>query len=232
MLRSLGPLNRFELDARCDIDATPLITTLLDERRVIEVVIAAETRLAAAEDASRVRDALGAALPRGLPGVFTDPVEDPARRSGHAIRPHARALRDRRRRSSVSGYRVDRVRPVLERLAAAGRVVRGEFRPEGTEREWCDSDVLRQLRRRSLAALRREIEPVEPEALVRFLPHWQGVGVPRRGLDGLVEVIGILQGAAIPGVGIRERRAAGATSGLPGRRSRCVVHRRRSRVDR
>ena len=197
VLRSLGPLNRFELDARCDIDATPLIATLLDERRVIEVVIATETRLAAAEDASRVRDALGAALPRGLPGVFTDPVEDPL---GDLITRFARThgpfvTADVARRFGVP---IDRVRPVLERLAAAGRVVRGEFRPEGTEREWCDSDVLRQLRRRSLAALRREIEPVEPEALVRFLPHWQGVGVPRRGLDGLVEVIGILQGAAIP----------------------------------
>jgi ATP-dependent helicase Lhr and Lhr-like helicase len=197
VLRSLGPLNRFELDARCDIDATPLINTLLDERRVIEVVIATETRLAAAEDASRVRDALGAALPRGLPAVFTDPVEDPF---GDLVTRFARThgpfvTADVARRFGVP---VDRVRPVLERLAAAGRVVRGEFRPEGTEREWCDSDVLRQLRRRSLAALRREIEPVEPEALVRFLPHWQGVGVPRRGLDGLVEVIGILQGAAIP----------------------------------
>ena len=197
VLRSLGPLNRFELDARCDVDATPLIAMLMDERRVIEVVIATETRLAAAEDASRVRDALGAALPRGLPGVFTDPVDDPL---GDLVTRFARThgpfvTADVARRFGVP---VDRVRPVLERLTGAGRVVRGEFRPEGTEREWCDSDVLRQLRRRSLAALRREIEPVEPEALVRFLPHWQGVGVPRRGLDGLVEVIGILQGAAIP----------------------------------
>ncbi|MEO5839058.1 MAG: DEAD/DEAH box helicase [Acidimicrobiales bacterium] len=197
VLRSLGPLNRFELDARCEVDATPLIAALLDQRRVIEVAIAGEMRLAAAEDASRVRDALGAALPRGLPAVFTDPVEDPL---GDLITRFARThgpfvTADVGRRFGVP---IDRVRPVLERLAAAGRVVRGEFRPEGSEREWCDSDVLRQLRRRSLAALRREIEPVEPEALVRFLPHWQGVGVPRRGLDGLVEVIGILQGAAIP----------------------------------
>jgi ATP-dependent Lhr-like helicase len=76
--------------------------------------------------------------------------------------------------------------------------VRGEFRPDGAEREWCDTEVLRQLRRRSIAALRREVEPVEPAALARFLPVWQGVGVGRRGLDALVDAIGTLQGAAIP----------------------------------
>jgi ATP-dependent helicase Lhr and Lhr-like helicase len=76
--------------------------------------------------------------------------------------------------------------------------VRGEFRPDGIEREWCDDDVLRQLRRRSLAALRKEVEPVDATALARFLPEWQGVGAPRRGLDALVEAIGSLQGAALP----------------------------------
>ncbi len=96
------------------------------------------------------------------------------------------------------GIATERVVPVLDRLEAAGRVVRGEFRPDGVEREWCDSDVLRQLRRRSLAALRSEVEPVDAAALARFLPAWQGVGVPRRGLDALVEVIGVLQGAALP----------------------------------
>jgi ATP-dependent Lhr-like helicase len=76
--------------------------------------------------------------------------------------------------------------------------VLGEFRPDGAQREWCDDEVLRQLRRRSLAALRREIEPVDAAALARFLPAWQGVGGNRQGLDGLVEALGILQGAAIP----------------------------------
>src|SRR6202007_1064727 len=89
-------------------------------------------------------------------------------------------------------------RPVLDALEADGRVVLGEFRPGGVEREWCDDDVLRQLRRRSLSALRREVEPVEGDALARFLPAWQGVGGHRRGVDGLVEVIGALQGAALP----------------------------------
>jgi ATP-dependent Lhr-like helicase len=197
LLRTLGPLNRFEIDARCTVDATPLIERLLAERRVIDVVVAGESRLAAAEDASRLRDALGAALPLGLPAAFTEPVDDPL---GDLVARFARThgpfvTADVARRYGVPP---ERVRPALDRLTESSRLVRGEFRPDGTEREWCDSDVLRQLRRRSLAALRREIEPVEPDALVRFLPQWQGVGVPRRGLDGLVEVIGMLQGASIP----------------------------------
>ncbi len=96
------------------------------------------------------------------------------------------------------GIGLDRVTPALDRLEAAGRIVRGEFRPDGIEREWCDDEVLRQLRRRSLAALRKEVEPVDAAALARFLPEWQGVGAPRRGLDALVEAIGSLQGAALP----------------------------------
>jgi ATP-dependent Lhr-like helicase len=79
----------------------------------------------------------------------------------------------------------------------ADRVVIGEFRPDGVTREWCDVEVLRQLRRRSLAALRREVEPVEPAALARFLPVWHGIGSGRRGLDALVEALGVLQGGAL-----------------------------------
>ncbi len=97
-------------------------------------------------------------------------------------------------------YGVDEPRVVdaLVELSGDGRVVTGEFRPEGVEREWCDAEVLRRIRRRSLAALRREVEPVDGDALARFLPRWQGVGLPRRGIDGLVEVLGVLQGAPIP----------------------------------
>src|SRR5207248_8950764 len=93
---------------------------------------------------------------------------------------------------------MDRIREALARLAAEGRVVFGEFRPGGLEREWCDADVLRVLRRRSLAALRHEIEPVDASTFARFLPAWQGVRRQRRGLDALVEAIEQLQGVAIP----------------------------------
>jgi len=95
------------------------------------------------------------------------------------------------------GLARERIAGALAALEAEDRVVRGEFRPDGVAREWCDVEVLRQLRRRSLAALRREVEPVEQEALGRFLPAWHGIPARRRGLDALVEALGLLQGAPL-----------------------------------
>jgi ATP-dependent Lhr-like helicase len=92
---------------------------------------------------------------------------------------------------------VERIAAACESLERDGRMVRGEFRPTGSEREWCDADVLRQLRRRSLAALRKEVEPVEQTALARFLPAWHGLQSPQRGQDALVSALGVLQGAAL-----------------------------------
>jgi ATP-dependent Lhr-like helicase len=201
LLRVLGPLTTGELAARSTpalaAELAPALARLGEDRRVIAVGIAGEERWAAAEDAGRLRDALGCAIPVGLPGVFTDPVDAPLEdlvvRFG---RTHGPFLdRDVAGRFGIDG---GRVRPVLDALVADGRLVRGEFRPGGAEREWCDPEVLRQLRRRSLAVLRAEVEPVDGAALGRFLPAWQGVGLPRRGLDGLVEVLSVLSGASIP----------------------------------
>ena len=197
LLRLLGPLTATDLDARSVSDPTEWLALLIAERRAIEVTVAGEPRFAAAEDAARLRDALGVALPMGLPAAFTDPVEHPlvdlvarfARTHGPFLTHHVGA---------ALGVRPDRVQPVLEQLELDGRVVRGEFRPDGVEREWCDDDVLRQLRRRSLAALRHEIEPVDSRALARFLPAWHHVGSSRRGIDGVVDVLGLLSGAPLP----------------------------------
>jgi ATP-dependent Lhr-like helicase len=199
LLRTLGPLSLADLDARSEpaLDVAGAVTTLVEERRAIRCTIAGEDRVAAAEDAARLRDALGVALPPGLPTAFTDPVERPVDDLAQRFaRTHGPFTTDQVAR--WLGLPLDTLRPALERLEAAGVLVQGEFRPGGTSREWCDDDVLRQVRRRSLAALRKEIEPVEPVALARFLPAWQDVGGRRRGLDGLVEVIGQLQGAALP----------------------------------
>jgi ATP-dependent Lhr-like helicase len=201
VLRALGPLGQWELEARSAVDDPAVVATWADtlvrERRAIAVTVAGEPRIAAADDAARLRDALGVAIPLGLPTAFTDPVPDPL---GDLVarfaRTHGPFLATQVARHW--GAPIDRVTSVLERLESAGRLVRGEFRPDGVEREWCDDDVLRQLRRRSLAALRREVEPVDAAALARFLPAWQGVTSPRRGLDGLVEVLGTLQGASLP----------------------------------
>ncbi|MFP4513802.1 MAG: DEAD/DEAH box helicase, partial [Acidimicrobiales bacterium] len=203
LMRVLGPLSIDELversetgdDGRAAVEAWA--ETLVGERRAYPVTIADEARIAAADDAARLRDALGVAVPQGLPAAFTDPVPDPV---GDLVARYARTHGPFLTGEVAARWGLDRavVEPKLVTLEDDGRLVRGEFRPDGHEREWCDPDVLRQIRRRSLAALRNEIEPVDGSALARFLPLWQGVGTNRRGLDALADVIAQLQGAALP----------------------------------
>ncbi len=142
----------------------------------------------AMRSASPCRSACRRSAPSPVPAPLLDLVARYARTHGPFLTQHAAAR---------YGVGVDAVRAELEMLIGEGRVVRGEFRPDGVEREWCDDDVLRQLRRRSLAALRREVEPVDARTLARFLPRWHGVGAGRRGMDALVEVVGQLQGAPL-----------------------------------
>jgi ATP-dependent Lhr-like helicase len=194
LLRRLGDLRVDELAARGLADFS---AELLGSRRALEVRIAGDDRLIAAEDAGRYRDALGTALPPGLPDAFVEPV--PNALDGLL----ARYARTHVPFSSTEvalryGLPVQLVDDLLSRRAADGRLLRGDFRPDGTEREWCDPEVLRALRQRSLATLRREVEPASAEALARFLPDWQGVGSGATGIDRLVEVLAQLQGVAIP----------------------------------
>jgi ATP-dependent Lhr-like helicase len=201
LLRRLGDLTVDELDVRADPppgdgSVASWVAELERSRRAIPVRVAGEVRWIAGEDASRYRDALGCALPLGLPAAFTEPVEHPLESLvGRYARTHGPFLPDEVARRF--GIPVDRVVGALRALEGAGRVLRGEFRPDGVEREWCDVEVLRMLRRRSLAALRREVEPVEPAALARFLTRWHGIGEGRRGPDVLVDAIGQLQGATV-----------------------------------
>jgi ATP-dependent Lhr-like helicase len=180
------------------------LAALVDERRAIEVGIGGERRFIAAEDAARYRDALGCNLPLGLPMAFTEPVPHPleslvARYARTNIPFESSAVAQR---FAIS---VERASGALAALEAEERLVRGAFRPAELALsgglEWCDVDVLRQLRRRSLASLRKEVEPVEQDALGRFLPAWHDVqplqGGTRRGLDALVETLGVLQGSAL-----------------------------------
>ncbi|MDQ2677856.1 MAG: DEAD/DEAH box helicase, partial [Actinomycetota bacterium] len=173
------------------------LAELLERQRVLPVSIAGEQRVAAAEDAARLRDALGVAVPVGLPTSFTDPVDTPLR---DLVERYARTHGPFTTPEIVRrlGASTESVAMALDVLVDAGRIVSGEFRPGGVHSEWCDADVLRQIRRRSLAALRNEVAPVEGTALARFLPRWQGVGSSLRGVDAVADTIGVLQGAAIP----------------------------------
>ncbi len=160
------------------------------ERRAIRVRVAGEERLAAAEDAGRYRDALGVMPPSGLPDAFLEPVPD-AFASLVARWARGRGPFTTAEASAWFGVEVEEELRELERRE---KLVRGELRPGGSEREWCDSDVLRRLRRASLAAFRREVEPVEQAALGRFLPSWHGID---RG-GSLREALVPLQGLALP----------------------------------
>lgn len=201
LLRRLGPLSLEELAARSTLPSDGVrawMEELIESRRAIRVGVGGEERLAAAEDASRLRDGLGVPVPPGLPAAFLEPVEGPldqlVGRVARTTGPFHTADVARR-----LGAPTERIEQSLQRLSEAGRVVLGEFRPGGSRREWCDAEVLRMLRRRSLAALRREVEPVDAVTLGRFLPSWHGVGERRRGLDALLDTIGRLQGVALAG---------------------------------
>ncbi|GAA0476754.1 ATP-dependent helicase [Streptomyces olivaceiscleroticus] len=196
VLRLLGPLTGAELVER---GADPgWAEELAAARRAIRVRIAGADHWAAVEDAGRLRDALGTALPVGVPESFTEPVKDPL---GDLLSRYARTHGPFTSEQAAARFGLGTAVTdgALHRLAGAGRVVQGEFAPAGVHQEWCDAQVLRRLRRRSLAALRHELEPVPPPALAAFLPQWQSVGAQGlRGIDGLLRAVEQLQGAPVP----------------------------------
>ncbi|MDN5859943.1 MAG: DEAD/DEAH box helicase, partial [Pseudonocardia sp.] len=208
LLRFLGDLTTAEAALR-GIDPQWL-DGLEAARRVIRVRIGGEERWLPIEDAGRLRDALGAALPVGVPEAFTEPVRDPL---GDLLLRYARTHGPFLPGTVAErfGLGVAVVTGVLDRLVGVGRLVRGELRPGSTGIEYCDAEVLRRLRRASLARLRAEVEPVEQQALGRFLPAWQGVqgavtptdgrrGRMRRapGVEDVLGVVEQLAGAPLP----------------------------------
>ena len=175
-------------------EADPGFTeTLLRERRAIRVRVGGQEALLAVEDAGGYRDALGVVPPGGLPDAFLEPVPDALR--GLLVR-FAKTHGPFTTEDAAARLALDpaRVEAELLRLEAADRLVRGELRPGGSGREWCDPDVLRRIRRATLAVLRREVEPAEQGALGRFLPSWHGIG--RR--QTLREALVPLQALALP----------------------------------
>lgn len=190
---SAGFAERAALDA-----AREWFAELAKAKRALEVSFAGRTWWAAVEDASRLRDALGVPLPIGTPAAFIEPVADPL---GDLVGRYARTHGPFTTEAVAARFGIGPAvaATALHRLVAEKRVVEGEFTPGTSGGEWCDAQVLRRLRRRSLAAARHEVEPVSTAALGRFLPAWQHVGTGElRGVDGVAAVVEQLAGVPIP----------------------------------
>ncbi len=199
LLRAIGPLTTDQINARLkEGDAASMLSELESTRRIIPVRVAGREMWAAVEDAGRLRDALGLQPPPGVPQVFLETVDDPLGDVvGRYARSHGPFTADQA--AFDLSLPVGVVSTALAALEARGRLARGAFRPGAQGQEWVDNEVLRRLKRRSLAALRKEIEAVDQVTLARFVPVWQGVGrTGRRDLVALTEVLRQLQGAPIP----------------------------------
>ena len=213
LLRILGPLTTTEVDLRSSVDdISAALGELASSRRAIEVRIGGEVLWADPADAPLLRDALGTALPPGIAESLLVSIADPlGRLLGRYARTHGPFVAAEP--ASRFGLGIAVVTDALRRLTGSGRLAEGEFRPLGSTEvrggdsgggpEFVDAEVLRLLRRRSLAALRAEVEPVEKQALARFLPAWNGIGSIRgadalRGTDGLLRAVEQLAGALVP----------------------------------
>jgi ATP-dependent helicase Lhr and Lhr-like helicase len=218
LLLRLGDLTHDEIAARTIPGAhvDEWLEDLMNERRVVSVHVASETRFIAAEDAAKYRDALGAVMPQGLPDAFLigdpRPLASLARRYARTHGPFT--VNDLARRLGVGPALIG---SALAELAVTGTVVQGEFRPGGHGAEWIDAGVLRTLRQRSLARLRKEVEPVEQSALARFAIVWHGIDAPRSGEAALLDAIAQLEGALAPASDLESRilpsRVAGYEEG-------------------
>ncbi len=198
LLRVLGPMTEQEIADRCTTTEVGLwLDGLQAAKRALRVSFADQTWWAAVEDIGLLRDGVGVAVPVGVPTAFTESVADPL---GELLGRYARThgpftTHDAAARFGL-GLRVSA--DVLGRMAIDGRLIRGEFTDSADGEQWCDADVLKILRRRSLAALRAQVEPVSTAAYGRFLPSWQQVGSHNSGIDGLAAVIDQLAGVPIP----------------------------------
>ncbi|WP_324653217.1 DEAD/DEAH box helicase [Georgenia sp. H159] len=200
LVRRLGPATTADLAVRCDppTSAEAWLAELEAARRVIRVTVGGAQRWAVLEDAGRLRDALGVALPVGLPQDVLEPVADPL---GDLVRRYARTHGPFTAQELAAhlGVGTAAIAPVLRRLTAAATLVTGRLRPgEEQVEQYCDSEVLRRIRRRTLAVLRAEVEAVPAVTLGAFLPRWQQVGTAGAGTAALASVVDQLAGSRVP----------------------------------
>jgi ATP-dependent helicase Lhr and Lhr-like helicase len=195
LLLKLGDLSEPEIAAR---SASPAVAQSIEElvsaRRVVRTRIAGEVRFIPVEYAAAYRDALGIPLPPGLAGVFLKPSDDAI---GELVRRYSRTHGPFTDADIAGrwGIPAARLAPALRALHQSGKLLQGEFRPGGEHSEWCDPSVLQQVRRKTLARLRREVVPAEQHVFARFLGRWQGVTTLRRGPEALIDAIEVMQGA-------------------------------------
>lgn len=197
LLLFVGDLSERELDARLGDDKSALLEPLLATRRALRVQIAGESRVIAAEDAGRYRDALGVMPPAGVSSVFLESVAAPlADLVSRYARTHVPFTPEEC--AARYGLRPSQVLVVLDDWVARGRLIRGELHPEKAGITYCDGEVLRAIKRRSLAALRKQVEAVDPHTYARFLLRWHGIGRATRGEQVLRGALERLEGAALP----------------------------------
>lgn len=193
VLRKVGDLSTAEIEARCTGDGAVWIVELVEQRRAVQLRVAGENRFVAVEDVGLYRDAVGSNVPLGVPKVFLQTVPDAwmtvVQRFARTHAPFVGGVLATR--FGVDQERVDQTLAALERTDT---VLRGAFRPSGATEEWCDADVLRRIKRHTLAKLRGEIAPVDAEALGRFLPQWHGIGQAQGGPGRLEEALAQLEG--------------------------------------
>ncbi len=197
LLRRVGDLDDAEVAVRCDGPAPTWLAELERAHRIARVRIAGASRWVAIEEVALYRDALGCVPPAGVAAALLEPARDAV---GQLLTRYARThgpfgadtVADR------YGWQTAQAETLLEALAARGQLRSGAFQPEGSGREWCDPEVLRQTRRRTLARLRGEVAPVDAATLARFLPRWHGIGAGAGGERRLDEVLAQLEGLPLP----------------------------------
>jgi ATP-dependent Lhr-like helicase len=198
LLLRIGDLSHDELQLRClDEEVAASVHRLVRAQRALQVEVAGASRYIAMEDAAKYRDALGVRLAPEIPAALLQQVSDPIL---DLIKRYARTHGPFTSREAAGrfGLSVAQVEIELQKLAGEGRVFEGGFRPGGVEREWCEAEVLRLIRGKSLARLRKQIEPAPQPVLARLFTHWQGIVTPRRGMDALLDAIELLQGVPLP----------------------------------
>jgi ATP-dependent helicase Lhr and Lhr-like helicase len=197
ILRRLGDLSMAEIRERSASDPSVWCEELRLSAQAGETMIAGESRWIAAEDAGLYRDALGAMPPLGMPSAFLDETE---RSLEQLVARFARnhgpfVASDPARRY---GLRVAQVEPILRAMEREGTLVRGDIRPGGTEQDYCQIEVLRRIKRETLARLRNEVAAAHPSALAAFLPQWQGIGSRDLSPDRLRDALAQIEGVALP----------------------------------